>query len=372
MSITGKVVLDLPPVKGNPRNSEGSFINLKDGRIMFVYSKFTGDRFNDDASADLAARYSDDNGETWTDDRIIATREEDQALNIMSVTLMRMANSDIGLFYVIRAGANDARTYLRRSADEGEIWSVPLLCIQPVGYYVVNNDRVVRLSDGRLLIPAAFHRNGYDSGNKNPGIRFDSRGEVIFFISDDDGKTWTEGNCKSVLPFNAYSYSGLQEPGVVELGNGMLWSFARTDMCYQYEMFSFDRGETWTTPQPSRFTSPCSPMSIKRIPETGNLLAVWNPVPNYNGSQQFRKGAWNGGRTPFVLSVSKDDGRTWADMTVLEDDPDHGYCYCAIHFTKDAVLLGYCAGGPEDGCCLSKLRVRKIPLSSIQRADDNE
>lgn len=366
MDVIGYATLELRPGNGNPRNSEGAFINLSDGRIMFIYSRFTGNSFHDDAHANLAARYSSDSGETWTDEEIIVTREEDNALNIMSVSLLRMKNNDIGLFYAVRKGANDIRLYLRRSADEGRTWSASKLCIPPEGYYVINNDRVVRLSDGRIIIPCAFHRNGYSSERREKGIRFDSRGEAFFFVSDDDGDTWSESSGKCVFPFNNYSKSGLQEPGLIELNNGVLWAWARTDMCYQYEMFSFDRGESWTTPQPSRFTSPCSPLSMKRIPGTsGMLLAVWNPIPEYNGRRQMDTGGWNGGRTPLVAAISKDDGRTWGSLNIIEDEPDHGYCYTAIHFKDNHVLLAYCAGGPEDSCCLSKLRIKKIPLAEF-------
>lgn len=38
-----QIVLRLVPGPDNPRNSEGSFITLKDGRILFIYSHFTGD-----------------------------------------------------------------------------------------------------------------------------------------------------------------------------------------------------------------------------------------------------------------------------------------------------------------------------------------
>ena len=31
--------LELPPGPNNPRNSEGAFMPLKDGRIMFAYSR---------------------------------------------------------------------------------------------------------------------------------------------------------------------------------------------------------------------------------------------------------------------------------------------------------------------------------------------
>ncbi|NLC68305.1 MAG: exo-alpha-sialidase [Clostridiaceae bacterium] len=366
MAEVGKIVLELPPRENNPRNSEGAFIILRDNSVMFVYSRFTGDKSHDDASANLAVRYSFDKGETWTDEEIIFTRDEYNAKNIMSVSLMRMNNGDIGLYYGIRKDTNDARKYLRRSGDEGKTWSQPIPCIPPVGYYVVNNDRVVKLSDGRIIVPSAFHRNGYSTGRTDPYVRFDNRGVVIFFISDDDGNTWREGNCKCVMPFNNHSNSGLQEPGLIELKNGVLWAWARTDMCFQYEMFSFDRGETWTTAQPSRFTSPCSPLSMKRIPWNGDLVAVWNPVPNYNGRKQRSDKAWHGGRTPLVIAVSKDDGKTWSEYKVVENDPDSGYCYTAIHFLVDSLLLAYCAGGPEDGSCLARLRVRKIMSEELE------
>ena len=34
--------LELPPGPGNPRNSEGDFIELKDGRVLYAYSRFNG------------------------------------------------------------------------------------------------------------------------------------------------------------------------------------------------------------------------------------------------------------------------------------------------------------------------------------------
>ena len=57
----------LPPTTGNPRNSEGAMIDLADGRIMLVYSRFTGGR-GDHAKANLAARFSSDGGWVIFDD----------------------------------------------------------------------------------------------------------------------------------------------------------------------------------------------------------------------------------------------------------------------------------------------------------------
>jgi len=276
-----------------------------------------------------------------------------------------MNDGGIGLFYGVRVGSNDIRTHLRRSMDEGRTWSAARPCMQPEGYFVVNNDRVVRLSSRRIIIPAAFHRNGFDSYDRDRSIRFDRRGVDVFFFSDDDGATWTEADTKCVMPFSRNCTSGLQEPGILELRSGVLWAYARTDLGRHYEMFSLDYGESWTAPEPSRFTGPQSPLSVKREPESGVLVAVWNPIPNYNGRSQTHRGAWTGGRTPLVLATSSDDGASWSAVLVLEDDPDSGYCYTAIHFTDAAVLLGYCAGSAADGGCLNRLRIRRVGLSVL-------
>ncbi|MDH7569773.1 MAG: sialidase family protein, partial [Armatimonadota bacterium] len=76
----------LPPGPGNPRNSEGDFIQLQDGRILFVYTHFTGGG-EDHATAHLAGRFSSDGGYTWTPDDVVVLPNEG-AMNVMSVSLL--------------------------------------------------------------------------------------------------------------------------------------------------------------------------------------------------------------------------------------------------------------------------------------------
>lgn len=357
----GKIVCEIPPVEGYPRNSEGAFLDLRDGKVMLLYSKFYGETFSDTAKAGLAARYSSDQGETWSDDEWVILPDEHEARNIMSVSLLRMNNGDIGLFYLIRYGFHDTRLHLRRSPDEGKSWGEPSCCIPGPGYYVTNNDRVVRLSSGRLIIPAAYHKLRGDDGEDWKS--FDSRGVTHFYYSDDDGDNWKEANQTCSLPAPR-SKRGMLEPGVIELAGGVLWGWARTDMGCQYEMFSSDGGETWSLPAASVFTSPDSPLSMKRTPR-GELLAVWNPVPNYISRAIPRHTA---GRTPLIGAISRDEGKSWVSAFMLEEDGEDsgGYCYTAIHFTQDnAVLLAYCAGGKQDKSCLARLRIRKLSLDDI-------
>ncbi|MCX7919409.1 MAG: glycoside hydrolase [bacterium] len=360
----GKIVLELPPTSGNPRNSEGAFITLRDNRILFIYSHFTGTSSADHASCSLARCYSTDSGETWSKPEIFLTADEEKAMNIMSVSLLRMQNGDIGLFYLIRKGWNDMRLYLRRSSDEGLTWSNPICCIPSSGYFVVNNDRVIRLHSGRLIIPANLFRMKYTPATSWQSL--DHRGIAIFFISDDDGKTWYESDNYQVLT-DGPTQSGLQETGIIELQDGTLWAWARTDLGRQYQMFSYNHGLTWTKPVPSMFWSPLSPLSMKREPNSGIIIAVWNPYPIvHTGNWPGRTPVRGTDRNPLVLSFSKDDGKTWSDYFILEQEEKSGYCYTAMHFTADSLLLAYCAGNiDQDRGILNRLRIRKIPFKEL-------
>jgi len=360
MGTLGRITLSLPPAAGNARNSEGAFYTLDNGAILFAYSKFIGDEWADDGKSAIAARVSEDEGETWSDDRVLFYTEDHNAKNIMSVSFLPMANGDIGIFYLVRMGWHDTRLHFRRSSDNGVSWGAARPCIPAPGFFVTNNDRVIRLKSGRIIVPANLHRmKGFDTLEWSS---CDLRGIPCVFYSDDDGDAWAEA-ASFCLPFLPESNAYMQETGVIEKLNGVLYAWMRTDVGRQYESYSIDEGLTWTMPAPSRFTSPNSPLSMKRAPDGGKLLAVWNPVPNYNGRKLSASG-W--GRTPLVCAVSPDDGKTWGEYKVIEDDPDAGFCYTAIHFIKgNDVLLAYCSGGPETRACLSKLTIRKINADEI-------
>jgi len=361
---TDRIVLALPASPGNPRNSEGSFVTLKDGRILFAYSRYRGERMEDwadHATADIAARVSDDGGRTWSsEDRILVPNEG--ACNVMSASLLRLRDGRIGLFYLRKNGLRDCRLWMRTSADEAATWTEPVRCIPAPGYFTVNNDRVVQLSTGRLVIPAALHRAKLD-GDVWQDKAFDARGIAMFFLSDDGGKTWRESRDWHAFPGKCGS--GLQEPGVIERQDGTLYAWCRTEAGSQYEMESADHGETWSVPRASRFHSPLSPLSMKRIPATGRLLAVWNDHSRAveGGAIKRRPSSW--GRTPLTIATSEDDGRTWLPARDIETDPDRGFCYTAIHFTDDAVLLAYCCGGGKRAV-LQDACIRRIPLESLR------
>jgi sialidase-1 len=91
------------------------------------------------------------------------------------------------------------------------------------------------------------------------------------------------------------------------------------------------------------------------VPGTILMLGVFN---DHSGKFPFPKGR----RTPLVSALSDDAGKTWHSQKLIEGDPDGWYCYTAIHFIGDEVLLAYCAGDKVVGG-LNRLRIRKTKLS---------
>ncbi len=352
----GKIIKDLAPTAENQRNSEGSFIDLKNGDILFVYSRYGSYCADDNSPADLYACLSHDNGETFGEPYpLISCNDIPNATNIMSVTLRHMKNGDIGLFFLAKTGDTICLPYIIRSNDDGKSWSAPLCCCDRDGYFVVNNDRIELTSSGRLVVPCALHSTETGLGN----------GVLYIYASDDDGYSWKLIHSGTSLPNCSGCHTGVQEPGILQLNDGRLWCYIRNDSGRQYECFSIDDGETWTTPLPSAFTSAMSPMSTKRLSD-GRIIAIWNPIPIYNGRSELADGVWIGARTPLVFALSSDDGKTFSSPRPIETDEKSGFCYVAIHETKDSLLLGYCAGGVQDRSTLHRLRIRKIPLSEIK------
>lgn len=364
-------MFDLAPDKtttpGNPRNSEGSFLRLRDGRIAFAYSRYSGSSADDHAYAEIACVFSSDEGESFGDEKILVRprlEEEYDETNCMSVTLMRMGNGDVGLFYLLKRHNVVSEYLLRRSSDEMETFGEPVLCVADdmPGYYVVNNDRVIRMACGRLIVPAAHHPSAMGLYGK---VACDGRATAGFYASDDDGFTWRRISNWMSLPGGAYSGTGLQEPGLIELTPGVLYAYFRTDLGRQYESVSIDGGGSWSPPQASRFTAPASPLLIKRNEFSGKLYAVWNPVPEYYGRPKVK--VWTGGRTPLVIAEGEFGGCgiRWGAPKVIEDDPEAGFCYPAMMFLSEReAVMSYCAGGVEgtDEMCLVRTRIRKVSL----------
>lgn len=346
--------LRLEPSETNPRNSEGDLIKLNDGRLRFIYTHFT-EGHADHANACLMARESTDGGLTWSAQDELVLSNDEAGQNIMSVSLLRRADGAIALFYLCKDSEVDCRPRMRLSVDETRTWSEPIAVIgeSERGYYILNNDRVVQLERGphagRLIAPITQH-HAPDWPER------DMFGRGMCYLSDDQGQTWRRSADVLEPPQReADEPVALQEPGIIELTDGRLMMFFRTNAGYQYVSFSEDSGDHWTAPAPSELASPMSPASIKRIPSTGDLLVVWNDHTDIDPDLAKK-------RTPLTVAISRDEGQSWTHRKTLFDDPAGWYCYTAIHFEDARVLLGHVAGQSEKGQRLNTTQITGFPM----------
>ena len=343
--------VDFEPTAAHPRSSEGSFAALRSGRIIFCYSQFY-EGGNDDSPSAIAQIFSDDGGRSWSEPKIIVPTGANR--NLMSVSLLRLASGKLALFYLAKKnGWLDCHPFVRLSTDEAATWGPAISVTAAPGYFELNNDRAVQLRSGRLILPVSFYRS---TGTADVQASWDSRAIILWYFSDNEGATWTEA--KSWWSIPAESRSGLQEPGVVELADGSLYAWSRTDQGAQYGFRSRDGGDTWTAPERTELLSPESPAGIKRLPKSDALLAVFN---DHSGRFPFQPKK----RTPLVVAFSTDGGKTWPARQLLEDDPTGWYCYTAIHYTEAGVLLAYCASN-QSLPHLSRLRIRLVPWAWLK------
>ena len=353
----------LPPSENNPRNSEGAFLRGKKGEILFAYSRYTGTSNHDHASCDIALIVSYDEGETWSEPRIIAPASFFGVANVMSVSALEQQNGDLAFYFLIKE--NDYTSTLGRAIScDGEHFTCQRCqCNFKPGYYVVNNDRYVRQKNGRILVPASYYTPEQNISHTtthaiNPAA-------ATLFYSDDDGASFQ--GVDWIHEFGRWGYNdhGLEEPGIIELEDGSLFYWMRTNYGCQYESESNGDIQSFTPPRPGHFSSERAPMQVKAF--DGVIYTIYNPIPGYNG-RVVEKGTW--GRTPFVLRKSTGKrvfGKDFGPLNIIEDDPTRGYCYPAIFKTHDGhLLLAYCRGNAEDGNTLCRLGIAKAEIESIE------
>lgn len=369
MKKIGKEVLLLNTSSSNPRNGEGSFIRLKNGNIMYAYTQYYGNDWNDHATARIAAVISCDEGESWSDADTLIKKDAD-ALNIMSVSLLRMNNGDLGVLYLRKQLSETGvlcAPYFVRSSDEGKSFSDPVPCVGEAGYLAVNNDRVITLKSGRHIFPSSYH--GASNRQRTPGV-------IKTFYSDDDGYTWRISDSTVRSPYN--DTTQLQEPGIFELGDGRLWMWCRTAYGHQYQCFSEDGGISWGDISPAfRFTSPDSPMQVRRVGDFA--AAIFNPI-GYNCLREEKEIWKSPKRTPFVCAISKDQGLSFTEPRttfrdggfdsftsncyLLEDDITNSYCYPAVLEVNDGFLVAYYHSNGTN-ICLNSAKIAKVYFDEL-------
>ena len=315
----------------NPRHDHQLIFPLDDERLLLVWSEYysTSDSpvsekgragIHDAVSCRISSLISTDRGRTWQDKRIL--QENVWKQNVKHPNLIRLSDEEILLTYVGWDSDSQRNVFLRRSLDNGQTWSKQTQISEP-GWYCNNADRAIRLSSGRVLLPAhGPYADSYVGGAPYRGGDL----HAFVFYSDDGFRTWKR-SCDSMTAKGR----GCHEPTIVELTDRRLYCLMRNTNQRQYFSISEDGGDHWTKPAPTTLASPESPALVKRLPLTGDLLVLWNNVASPS----------NWPRTPLTSALSKDEGRTWIHYQDVDARPDFDAAYPSATFVGDEVLIAY-------------------------------
>jgi hypothetical protein len=301
-----------------------TFAELSENEVLL----FSGSKF----------RISNDGGITWGDE-YCGYDENGKVLSAGCCSLVSLPDGSIGLAHAyVKDSANPSISDMvfRTSRDKGKNWSAPVLmsnCRFPA--YALQ-DVMLRTSTGRLILPVYFsigqgamhqegapYCGGYLNGNfiSTDAHFFDPGFSACYVLySDDNGKTWATNKDGQIFIITEYggACECTCEPSVAEVSPGVLLMMMRTRLGRLYQSWSHNNGETWTRPEPTQLSGTHSPCQIRKIPETGHLLVVWNQ----QSIDEIKKGFV---RTRLSSAISRNGGGIWEHFQNIESIHEEVY-----------------------------------------------
>ncbi len=271
-------------------------------------------------------RVSRDGGATWGDPRPLQAP-------FGAGGLIRLQSGALAIYG--RTGGNYC---FSSSDDDGETWSKPhVICPAYEGYIMYHN--LIQLESGRLLI--TMYWEALDGWNLHPDVKYPDTtgafgtwkghrvsieghghvpemGMAFVYRSDDQGATWTKHPGGLMGWFdeqgNVNGRSGITpcfEPTIAATGGGGVLLVARSTVGRLVQSYSPDGGEQWMAVRPTDLPASEAPPLMVHLPDTGDLLIVWNQ----NSREEIRRGFR---RNRLSAAISKDGGHTWEHFKTLE------------------------------------------------------
>lgn len=182
-------------------------------------------------------------------------------------------------------------------------------------------NKPIKLTNGDWLAPAS--------------IETDRAWKCFVDRSCDRGITWRRS--EYICPQNSTQTSGesitlsglgIIQPTLWESNGDRVHMLTRSTAGQIYRADSHDNGYTWSPAYPTQLPNNNSGIDLVRL-DDNRLILAYNPVSEN----------W-GPRTPLKLAASSDNGLTWQDFFVLEDEPGE-YSYPAMVKTESGFAISY-------------------------------
>ncbi|NMI06756.1 exo-alpha-sialidase [Paenibacillus sp. SZ31] len=309
--------------EGQPfQSSHGSTVAvLPNGRVLVAW--FAGQHEKASDVAIWLARQ--DHSGAWSVPRKVA---DEQGIAHWNPVLYAQGDSLI-LFYEVGYEITDWHTRIIRSGDGGYTWTASRELVPgDIGGRGPVRNKPIQLEDGTMLAPASIER-------LDPEVLGKQIWESFVDISTDHGETWTKS---TYVPMDLSTYvgaehwfaKGLIQPTLWSSGRERVHMLLRSTEGVIFRSNSPDGGRTWCEAYATELPNNNSGIDATRM-EHGLLALVYNPVSGYTTESP---------RTPLVITFSTDNGQTWGDEYVLENEPGE-YSYPAIVSQEKDLYVTY-------------------------------
>lgn len=267
------------------RQAHASSVLAVGGDLLVAW--FAGTREGSPDTAIYLARSGD--GRAWSVPAVVADGEEAH----WNPVLAHGPDGAVWLFYKRGPLISRWSTWVRRSPDGGATWdeAVELVPGDAGGRGPVRNPPLL-LDDGSWLAPSSRER--WDG----------AVWEAFVDRTADGGRTWHQAPVP--VDRSRLRGPGLIQPALWRAGDRAL-ALLRTTEGSAFRSVSDDGGRTWSTAEPTSLPNNNAALAVAGLPG-GAVACVHNPVAEN----------W-GPRCPLVVSVSRDEGRTWRTAITVED-----------------------------------------------------
>ncbi len=200
----------------------------------------------------------------------------------------------VHLFYKVGLDVPRWSTRVIVSKDAGLTWSEPRPLASISGFPAGPvKDKPIVLADGTWLAPTS----------RETAREWDA----AVMLSGDEGASWRLGG-PVPIDHGGFAGKGVIQPALWESAPGRAHMLLRSTCGSICRSDSLDGGRTWSPVRVTVLPNNNSGIDVERLPD-GRLALCSNPV----------RGDW-ARRTPLELAFSRDNGGTWGDRIVLEDE----------------------------------------------------
>ena len=198
-------------------------------------------------------------------------------------------------------------TYVMRSQDGGESWQDAQKLHDD---WTGATRDMIQTGDGTIVLSTMKMRH-------NPG-----RHTVMSYVSSDDGVTWEPSNVID-LGGNG-NHGGVTEGTIVQLSDGRILQYIRTNWGQFWRATSADSGRTWHPYGPSGVPASSAPGMLRRL-ASGRIALLWNRLyPEGQDTYPLRGGDGIWSATPasnfreeLSISFSEDECEHWSAPVVI-------------------------------------------------------